>query len=143
MNSSPHRGHTRPDAPGVSEPHWQCPEIFAERYPPLVTIRGGYIAEGDLSAPWTTEGAYIRICIADRGIGFDEMYLGKIFAIFQRLHTQNEYEGTGIGLAIVKKIVEKHNGLISANSKPNEGTTFNIILPVRQSKTFVPDETPA
>ena len=111
--------------------------------PPLITIRGGYIAEGDLAAPWSTGGEYIRICITDQGIGFDEMYLGKIFAIFQRLHTQNEYEGTGIGLAIVKKIVEKHNGLISAKSKPNEGTTFSIVLPVRQSPTFVPDETPA
>ncbi|GHB87082.1 sensor histidine kinase [Persicitalea jodogahamensis] len=111
--------------------------------PPLVTIRGGYIAEGDLAAPWTTQGDYIRICIADRGIGFDEIYLGKIFAIFQRLHTQREYEGTGIGLAIVKKIVDKHKGLISAKSKPYEGTTFSIVLPIRQSQPLIPDETPA
>ncbi len=107
--------------------------------PPVVSIRGGFIGENSLTAPWASEGEYIRICIADQGIGFDEIYLGKIFTIFQRLHTQNEYEGTGIGLAIVKKIVEKHTGLISAKSAPNEGTTFSIVLPVRQSYAIIPE----
>lgn len=111
--------------------------------PPVVSIRGGFIGENSLTAPWTAEGEYIRICIADRGIGFDEMYLSKIFTIFQRLHTQQEYEGTGIGLAIVKKIVEKHGGQIGAKSTPNEGTTFSIVLPVRQSPTLIPESTPA
>jgi signal transduction histidine kinase len=105
--------------------------------PPMISIRGGYIEEDSLTAPWASEGEYIRICIADKGIGFDEMYLSKIFTIFQRLHTQHEYEGTGIGLAIVKKIIEKHNGLIGAKSKPDEGTTFSIVLPVRQSYALV------
>ncbi len=105
----------------------------------MITIRGGFIGTNSLTAPWTAEGEYIRICIADQGIGFDEIYLSKIFTIFQRLHTQNEYEGTGIGLAIVKKIMEKHNGLISAKSKPNEGTTFSIVLPVRQSYALIPE----
>jgi signal transduction histidine kinase len=107
--------------------------------PPVISIRGGYIGKNSLTAPWTTGGEYIRICIVDQGIGFDEMYLSKIFTIFQRLHTQNEYEGTGIGLAIVKKIIEKHNGLISAKSKPNEGTTFSIVLPVRQAYALIPE----
>ncbi len=111
--------------------------------PPVVSVRGGFIGENSLDAPWAPEGEYIRICIADRGIGFDEIYLSKIFTIFQRLHTQHEYEGTGIGLAIVKKIIEKHNGLISAKSKPNEGTTFNIVLPVWQSCALIPENTPA
>jgi len=73
-----------------------------------------------------------NICITDNGIGFSEQYLEKIFTIFQRLHRKEEYEGTGIGLAIVKKIVEGHNGAITAKSKENEGATFIITLPLRQ-----------
>lgn len=111
--------------------------------PAVVNIRAGYITEKSLTAPWVSEGDYIRLAIEDQGIGFDEIYLNKIFAIFQRLHTQNEYEGTGIGLAIVKKIMEKHNGLISATSQPNVGTTFTLVLPVRQVHAPVSVETPA
>ncbi|GAB3169222.1 sensor histidine kinase [Telluribacter humicola] len=109
--------------------------------PPVVRIWGEYIIEKSLIAPVTTETAeYLRISIEDNGIGFDEMYLNKIFSIFQRLHSQYEYEGTGIGLAIVKKIIEKHNGLISAKSQDGIGTTFMIVLPVRQTESFVPAE---
>jgi signal transduction histidine kinase len=108
--------------------------------PPVITVSGGYVHEKSSTAPLQTTGDYIRISIEDQGIGFDEMYLSKIFAIFQRLHTQHEYEGTGIGLAIVKKIVEKHNGLISAESKKDEGSTFHIVLPVQQSKIYLQAE---
>jgi light-regulated signal transduction histidine kinase (bacteriophytochrome) len=58
-----------------------------------------------------------RIMVQDNGIGFDEQYLDKIFTIFQRLNTRESYEGTGIGLAIVKKIIEKHRGTINARSE--------------------------
>ncbi|WP_315824570.1 sensor histidine kinase [Paraflavitalea speifideaquila] len=70
--------------------------------------------------------------VTDNGIGFNEVYLGKIFSIFQRLHSKEEYEGTGIGLAIVKKIMETHNGLITARSEEGRGSTFIMILPVQQ-----------
>lgn len=73
---------------------------------------------------------YCRISIADNGIGFDEAYMNKIFNMFQRLHGKSEYEGTGIGLAIVKKIIEKHNGTITAKSRENEGANFIITLPL-------------
>lgn len=73
---------------------------------------------------------YCRITVKDNGIGFDQQYADKIFELFQRLHTRNEYQGTGIGLAVCKKIVEKHNGIITVSSKQNEGTIFVIILPV-------------
>lgn len=75
---------------------------------------------------------YCRITVSDNGIGFNEQYLGKIFTIFQRLNPKDAYEGTGIGLAIVKKIVEKHNGTISASSSEGQGAAFIIKLPVRQ-----------
>ncbi|RYY64026.1 MAG: hypothetical protein EOO12_10785, partial [Chitinophagaceae bacterium] len=77
-------------------------------------------------------GNFCRIRIADHGIGFDEKYTAKIFTLFQRLHGREEYEGTGIGLAIVKKIVEKHSGLIFARSRPGEGACFIILLPARR-----------
>ncbi|RZJ63430.1 MAG: hybrid sensor histidine kinase/response regulator, partial [Flavobacterium sp.] len=64
------------------------------------------------------------------GIGFDESYLNKIFIIFQSLNDRKSYEGTGIGLAIAKKIIEKHNGLITAKSKEGQGSSFIMVLPL-------------
>jgi light-regulated signal transduction histidine kinase (bacteriophytochrome) len=75
-------------------------------------------------------GAVCEIAVADNGIGFDMKYLDRIFNIFQRLHSRNEYEGTGIGLATCRKIVERHGGRITAVSAPDEGATFIIALPM-------------
>lgn len=72
---------------------------------------------------------YNIITVKDKGIGFDEKYLDRIFSVFQRLHGKNEYEGTGIGLAVCRKIVERYNGTITAESKETEGSTFIITLP--------------
>ncbi|MBS0028776.1 hybrid sensor histidine kinase/response regulator [Chitinophaga sp. 22321] len=80
-------------------------------------------------------GRYCRIVIRDNGIGFNEKYLSKIFTIFQRLHTSDLYEGTGIGLAIAKKVIDKHSGIITARSKEGEGAAFIIVLPLRQGKS--------
>ncbi len=76
---------------------------------------------------------YYEITIEDNGIGFDEKYLDHIFKVFQRLHGKSTFEGTGIGLAICKRVVMYHHGYITARSKPNEGTTFVVILPESQS----------
>jgi PAS domain S-box-containing protein len=70
-----------------------------------------------------------RVFVEDNGIGFDEKYLDKIFQPFQRLHGRNEYPGTGIGLAICKKIIERHGGTLTARSTPGKGSTFIITLP--------------
>ncbi|WP_113638333.1 PAS domain-containing protein [Nubsella zeaxanthinifaciens] len=74
---------------------------------------------------------YCVIKITDNGIGFDESYAGKIFDLFQRLHARTEYKGTGIGLAICKKIIENHAGQIFAKSKEGEGASFFIVLPLK------------
>lgn len=73
-----------------------------------------------------------RIFVEDNGIGFDEKYLDRIFTLFQRLHGRSEYEGAGMGLAICRKIVERHGGSITAKSKPGEGSTFIVTLPLEQ-----------
>jgi signal transduction histidine kinase len=73
---------------------------------------------------------YCRIVIQDNGIGFEQKYAEEIFGMFKRLHHAKDYDGTGIGLALCKKIVEQHNGFISARSKIDEGSTFIISLPV-------------
>jgi signal transduction histidine kinase len=75
-----------------------------------------------------------RITVRDNGIGFDEKYLDRIFQVFQRLHGRDEYEGTGVGLAICRKIVERHGGTITARSKPGEGAAFAVTLPLRQPR---------
>ncbi len=72
-----------------------------------------------------------RIFVEDNGIGFDEKYLARIFAPFSRLHGRSAYEGTGMGLAICRKIVERHGGSISAESAPDKGATFIVTLPVQ------------
>ncbi len=80
---------------------------------------------------WDNE-QFCRISIKDNGIGFEEVYLEKIFSLFQRLHSKSEYEGTGIGLAVCKKVVDFHYGMITAKSKPGEGAEFIITLPLSQ-----------
>jgi PAS domain S-box-containing protein len=70
-----------------------------------------------------------HIRFSDNGIGFEEQYQDKIFEVFQRLHNKPDYEGTGIGLSIVKKIIENHNGTIRATSRPGQGATFDIFIP--------------
>ena len=75
-----------------------------------------------------------ELSVQDNGIGFDEKYLDKIFAVFQRLHGRTEYEGTGVGLAVCRRIVDRHHGSIVAHSRPGEGATFLVTLPVHQTK---------
>jgi PAS domain S-box-containing protein len=77
---------------------------------------------------------FCRIAVSDNGIGFDEKYLDRIFKVFQRLHGRNEYEGTGIGLAVCTKIAERHGGLLTAESAPGQGATFIVSLPLQQPK---------
>lgn len=77
----------------------------------------------------------LRLTVADNGIGFDEKYLDRIFNVFQRLHSRSAYEGTGMGLAITRKIVEHHGGQVTAHSKPGEGATFVVTLPLRAAAT--------
>ena len=98
--------------------------------PPVVSIRSEMPSGSENGKP--QEHRYCRIFIQDNGIGFDQKYAEEIFGMFKRLHLNTEYEGTGIGLALCKKIVEEHNGFISAKSRVNEGSTFIISLPVRQ-----------
>jgi len=74
----------------------------------------------------------VVITFSDNGIGFEDEFSSRIFGIFQRLHTREKYEGTGIGLAICRKIVDMHNGHITAESRPGQGTTFTIKLPKAQ-----------
>ena len=100
---------------------------------PQISIVCERIAEKAFNSTVSDTGDYYQISVSDNGIGFEEMYLDKIFVIFQRLNDRESYEGTGIGLAIAKKIIEKHNGLITAKSKPGEGSVFKIILPVQQN----------
>ncbi len=91
---------------------------------PIIRISGKNIA--------MTDGERVEIQIEDNGIGFDVAHVDQIFQPFHRLHGRREYEGYGIGLAICQKIVERHHGQITAQSKPGEGSRFIITLPVTQ-----------
>nr|MDQ2658985.1 ATP-binding protein [Verrucomicrobiota bacterium] len=95
--------------------------------PPVVRIESREMEEGGGET-----GSRWEISVRDNGIGFEEVYLDRIFELFQRLHGRQEYEGTGIGLAICRKIVERHNGSITAVSAPGEGANFLVTLPARQ-----------
>lgn len=93
---------------------------------PLVKIKSEFLR----SSPLGRQAC--KITVTDNGIGFEEKYLDRIFTIFQRLHGRHEYEGTGIGLAVCRKIMDRHNGILTATSKLGEGSSFIIILPFTQ-----------
>lgn len=98
---------------------------------PLITISHRFVRGYDLEDfhPENIDQQYIEITFADNGIGFDEKYKEQIFKLFQRLHGKDEYTGTGIGLSICKKVIEQHQGYITAESEPGAGTVFTILLP--------------
>ena len=83
----------------------------------------------------TSTADFCEITVTDNGIGFEEKYADRIFTLFQRLHGRSEYEGTGVGLAVCRRIVERHGGQIKAESVPQEGAKFTISIPARQQVT--------
>ncbi|MGZ5287069.1 MAG: PAS domain-containing sensor histidine kinase, partial [Flavisolibacter sp.] len=96
----------------------------------IITVKHTILSPHDISHYQLAQAEnYHKIEIADNGIGFENEFANKIFAIFQRLHGRSEYEGSGIGLAICKKIVEHHGGIIYATGAPGQGAVFTIILP--------------
>ena len=99
---------------------------------PYIKVERNEISEEQAAEFKINPEEYISFSIQDNGIGFDPKYKEKIFGVFQRLHSSASYQGTGIGLAICKKIIENHNGFIFADSELNKGTRFTIILPVKQ-----------
>lgn len=99
-----------------------------EEAPPVVRLRGSPDADGN----W-------RVIVEDNGVGFDESHAERIFKPFERLHGHSAYEGNGMGLAICKKIVERHNGNIRARGQVGEGSTFIVTLPGKQSRKKITD----
>jgi PAS domain S-box-containing protein len=99
---------------------------------PIIHISAKRITDKSFDSQESPGGNFCLISVADNGIGFESRYLDNIFVLFERLHSKDVYEGTGIGLAISKKIIEKHNGLITAQSVSGKGSTFLFILPVNQ-----------
>jgi signal transduction histidine kinase len=105
-----------------------------ESIPCHIIIKGEIISKKEFDAPASVGGEYCRITLSDNGIGFNNDYNHRIFEIFQRLNHDDMYEGSGIGLAIVKKIIERHEGLVCATGEEDHGATFIIVLPIERRK---------
>ncbi|MEE9603053.1 MAG: ATP-binding protein, partial [Thermoguttaceae bacterium] len=102
---------------------------------PVVRVQGGFVeGQRQRSRGQSVTDELCRIVVEDNGIGFDEKYADRVFDVFQRLHPRDVYEGTGVGLAICRKIVQRHGGSLVARSEPGRGTTFEIVLPVVHPK---------
>ncbi len=110
----------------------QMVQLFQNLIDNAIKFRAGQAPRVHITAE-ENEDEWI-ISVADNGIGIDPQYFERIFVIFQRLHTRAEYPGTGIGLAIAQRIIERHNGRIWVDSSPGEGTTFHFALPKHQQE---------
>jgi light-regulated signal transduction histidine kinase (bacteriophytochrome) len=97
-------------------------KFHQDEYPPIIQVSASISRKK------------CKILVKDNGIGFENQYIDRIFKPFQRLHNRQEYEGSGMGLAICRRIVERHGGEITATSTPGEGSTFIVTLPIYQSK---------
>jgi PAS domain S-box-containing protein len=120
---------TRGSLPQVMGDPLQLGQLFQNLVSNAIKFRGEIRPEVRITAD--REGAAWRFAVQDNGIGIDPAYAERIFVIFQRLHTRAEYPGTGIGLAICKKIVERHGGRIWVESQPGAGTAFYFTIPAR------------
>jgi len=104
----------------------------SEERDPRIEVTSEIVNGNQIKDSLSADVKYCHIRISDNGIGFNQDYSDKIFELFQRLHNKSEFSGTGIGLAIVKKIIENHKGFITAKSATNEGAAFDIYLPTEQ-----------
>jgi PAS domain S-box-containing protein len=131
------------DLPEIEADQFQMRQLFlnlignafkfrGKAAPPLVRIRAELTADTESSGSGAG-GALWSVFVEDNGLGFDEKHLDRIFSLFERLHGRSEFEGAGMGLAICRRIVERHRGSITAKSKPGGGSTFIITLPAKQS----------
>lgn len=130
------------ELPIINGIHFQMQQLFSnllsnslkyskENTTPIIDVSyAEIIAKTEIILKDKSLKKYYKINFTDNGIGFEQKYAEKIFLLFNRLHGKTEYQGTGVGLAICKKIVENHKGYIFADSKPDEGATFTIYLPV-------------
>jgi signal transduction histidine kinase len=107
---------------------------FTDQEVPLIKIESHKLGEEELKrrSHLDENNVWYEILFSDNGIGFDQKFAGQIFNAFQRLHDIKKYPGTGIGLALCKKIVYNHKGEIFAESKEGDGTVFHILLPERR-----------
>ncbi len=105
---------------------------FADpKRPPVITVKCNIVLGSKLNNERVlADVSYCHLTVTDNGIGFDPQYKDRIFNVFERLHEYDEFQGTGMGLAICKRIVENHNGIITATGKLNKGATFDIYIPV-------------
>lgn len=100
--------------------------------PPAISITCELSRSAERPGATTRRSDYCRICVRDNGIGFNERYVSDIFSLFKRLHSRDQFEGTGIGLAITKKIMDKHHGRILVRSEEGTGSAFTLVLPMKQ-----------
>jgi light-regulated signal transduction histidine kinase (bacteriophytochrome) len=104
-----------------------------DNVPPEVKINGGEIGPNGHDAYRINSTQVYQMTVEDNGMGFEQKYSERIFGVFQRLHGKNNYEGAGIGLSICRRIVERHNGNITAKGIPGKGAKFIITLPIKQN----------